>query len=107
MRWLTLMTRPRPPPRLPVTPTRPPPDALATRLAAALDALPSVRARLEEAADRLERAVGAVEAEAEAGGSGVTAALVGAQGGRGCGLDDGPGGAARRLARDLSTGLPL
>jgi len=81
----------------------PPPAELAATLAAALDALPSVRARLDEAADRLAKAVAAVEAEAEVGGGGVTAALASPGGAGGA---PGPGDAARRLARELRAGLP-
>ena len=53
----------------------PPPAPLGASFAATLGAMPGLRARVEEAADRLERAVEAMEAEASAPSSGVTAEL--------------------------------
>lgn len=53
----------------------PPPAPLGASFAATLGAMPGLRARVEEAADRLERAVEAMEAEASAPASGMTADL--------------------------------
>jgi len=59
----------------------PPPAELQARFAAAVARMPAIRARLEAAAERVERAVGALDAEAEEGVTGAVLAAGGLPGG--------------------------
>ena len=74
----------------------PPPAPLGVSFAATLSAMPGLRARVEEAADRLERAVEAMEAEASAPASGLTADLYYPLQERSSGRQQGSGEGAKR-----------